>query len=64
MLRLQKARGAPPVHTAALCSRVETARGHALIDIYHAAEKRSVRYRAERVIWAAPAFALGRAQLL
>ncbi len=61
MLSLQTARGLPPVHTAALCSRVETAPGHALIDIYHAAEKRSVRYRAGRVIWAAPAFTLARA---
>ena len=61
MLAWLATRGVPPVQTAALCSRVETARGHALIDIYHAAEKRSVRYRAERVIWAAPAFALARA---
>jgi len=61
MLARQQARGVAPVHTSALCSRVETMRGHALIDIYHAAERRSVRYRAERVIWAAPAFTLARA---
>ena len=61
MLAWLRARGVAPAHSTALCNRVETARGHALIDIYHAAEKLSVRYRAERVIWAAPAFALARA---
>ena len=56
-----KAKRVAPIQTGALCTRIETATGHALIDIFHAAEKRSVRYRAERVIWAAPAFTLARA---
>jgi glycine/D-amino acid oxidase-like deaminating enzyme len=54
------ARGAAPATTGALCTRLETASGHAIADIYLAAEKRTVRYRAERVIWAAPAFVLAR----
>ncbi|MBL8383641.1 MAG: NAD(P)-binding protein [Burkholderiales bacterium] len=53
-------RGVPPIRTGAPCIRLATARGGAVLDIYHAAERRSVRYRAARVIWAAPAFALAR----
>ena len=55
------ARGAPPPRTGTLCTRVETARGHALLDIYLARENRTVRYRVDRVIWAAPAYSLARA---
>jgi protoporphyrinogen oxidase len=61
MLAWLKAKGAAPLHTGAICTHLETVRGGALLDIFHAAQKRSVRYRAERVIWAAPAFTLARA---
>lgn len=47
--------------SGALCTKVVTAKAHTEIDIYHAAENRSVRYRAKRVLWAAPAFILARA---
>ena len=61
MLAWLAARGVAPVRTGSLCTRVETAPGHVLLDVYHAGLQRSVRYRAERLIWAAPAFALARA---
>jgi hypothetical protein len=37
------------------CVRVETAASYAEIDIYDATENRLIRYRADQVIWAAPA---------
>ena len=61
MLAWLKTKGAAPLHTGAICTRIETNRGGALLDIFHAAEKRTVRYRADGVIWAAPAFTLARA---
>ena len=61
MLAWLAARGVPPLRTGAVCTRVETTPAHVLLDVYHANEKRSVRYRAERLIWAAPAFSLARA---
>lgn len=61
MLAWLKGKGAAPVHSGAICTRVEITRGGALVDIFHAAEKRGIRYRADRVIWAAPAFTLARA---
>jgi glycine/D-amino acid oxidase-like deaminating enzyme len=61
MLAWLAARGVAAPLTGAACARIETAAGHATFDIYLAREKRSVRYRAQHVIWAAPAFALARA---
>jgi len=49
-----------PFSQNALCCRVHTERGHTEIDIFHADENRTVRYRARRVLWAAPAFVLAR----
>jgi protoporphyrinogen oxidase len=44
----------------ALCTRLVTSKGFAEIDIFHADQNRSVRYRCKRVIWAAPSFVLAR----
>ena len=44
----------------ALCTKLVTGKGFAEFDIYHAAENRSVRYKARRVLWAAPSFILAR----
>ena len=44
----------------ALCTKLVTAKGYTEFDIYHAAENRSVRYQARRVLWAAPSFVLAR----
>ena len=54
-------RGAPPIRGGALCTRLETRRSGAELDIYLGAEHRTIRVRAEHVIWAAPAFTLARA---
>ena len=42
------------------CVRLQTAGTYAEIDIYSAAENRIIRYRADQVIWAAPAQVLAR----
>ena len=44
----------------ALCTKLVTGKGFAEIDIYLAQENRSVRYKARRVLWAAPSFVLAR----
>ena len=44
----------------AICTKVVASKTHTEIDIYHAGENRSVRYKARRVLWAAPAFILAR----
>lgn len=44
----------------AACVRLQTEKTSAEIDIYLAAENRVVRYRADHVIWAAPAHVLAR----
>ena len=49
-----------PFTRNALCTKLVTGKGFAEFDIYHAAENRSVRYRANRVLWAAPSFVLAR----
>jgi hypothetical protein len=55
-------RGKAPAALApqAACVRLETAGTYAEIDIYLAAENRVLRYRADHVIWAAPAHVLAR----
>ena len=55
------AKGGPRLQGQALCTRVETRRTGAEIDIYLATEQRSLRVHADHVIWAAPAFTLARA---
>ncbi|MBI3375449.1 MAG: NAD(P)-binding protein [Betaproteobacteria bacterium] len=55
-----QAHGAAPVQTRALCTRLSTTRTGAELDIFLAAEQRSIRVRAEQVLWAAPAFVLAR----
>lgn len=55
------AKGVPPIQGGALCTRVESRRTGAELDIYLAAEQRSQRVYADHVIWAAPAFTLARA---
>ena len=60
MTQWLRAHGANPVTTGALCTRIATTRSGAELDIYLAAEQRSIRVRAEQVIWAAPAFVLAR----
>ena len=44
----------------AICTKVVASKTHTEIDIYYASENRSVRYKARRVLWAAPAFVLAR----
>ena len=48
------------IRTRAMCTRLRTAGTSADIDVYLARENRTVRYRADHVIWAAPAFVLAR----
>lgn len=55
-----KARVPNALQTHAACVRLETANGHADVDIYDASENRLIRYRAQQVIWAAPAQVLAR----
>ena len=49
-----------PIQTRSLCTRLATGRSGAVLDVYLAEERRSVRVHAEQVIWAAPAFVLAR----
>ena len=51
---------AGPIQTGSLCTRLSTGRTGAELDIYLAAEQRSIRVNAGQVIWAAPAFVLAR----
>jgi monoamine oxidase len=55
-----KAHAPNAMQTHSPCVRVETASGHADIDIYDANLNTLTRYRAEQVIWAAPAQVLAR----
>jgi protoporphyrinogen oxidase len=56
--RLSTASRANAIQVSAACTRLITEPGRALLDVYLAAEKRSIRVEAKRLIWAAPAFVL------
>ena len=43
-----------------MCTRLRTTGASADIDVYLPGENRTIRYRADHVIWAAPAFVLAR----
>jgi len=60
MLAWLRAQGAGSIEPRSACVRLETAASHAEIDIYSAQEDRIIRYRADQLIWAAPAQVLAR----
>lgn len=60
MVQWLGARHAAPVQARAFCTRVVTRRKGAELDIYLAAEQRTIKVHAGQVIWAAPAFVLAR----
>lgn len=53
-------RGTSPIRTGALCTRVVTGRSGVELDVYLAAEQRTIKVHAAQVVWAAPAFVLAR----
>ncbi|WP_269531394.1 NAD(P)-binding protein [Chitinimonas sp. BJYL2] len=54
LTRRMAARACPAVQTGAMVWRIESDVRGVTADVWLAAEQRSVRYRAERLVWAAP----------